>query len=418
MKALNLLVLLLFSAQLSFAANLLDLQKTAVDNRAIVEKFKTNLAKSQEAETVAKSGYLPSFDLAYTMNRLNDDSLFENKENSVAYGALTWNLFRGFKDKYTIASVELQRSAEELKLAGIKQDIQLNVALKYLAIYSRKASLELQEDTYNTLLKAHEDALSRFQVGLIDKNELLKFKVDLDNAQISLRRAATDLVKSGKDLQREIDSKINIEELTFSEFVVLPQFDQKDVEKTMLARRSEIRVLEELAAAADLQVEASYADYYPRLDATTSYRQYADDFRSSEGSLTSEEVRGQLVMSVNVFDGFKKKSNVRRAKLDSQVVRHDLEELKLGLTTDLANLLLDYEVNVENTDAALGSIEQARENLRITELKYKEGLETEANLLAAIANLSRAKFNHILATNEVFKNYYQITRAVEGFADL
>jgi len=414
----GLIALMVFSAQLCRAANLIDLQRAAVDNREIVEKYKAGLERSREEETIAKSGYLPSLDLSYSLNRLQDDSLYENKKNSVAYGALSWNLFNGFKDKYTIASSQFLRSAEELKLAGIKQDIQLNVALKYLAIYSRKASLELQKDTYTTLLKAHTDAQNRFKVGLIDKNELLKFKVDLDNAKISLRRAEAELAKSGKDLQREIDSAISIEELTFSEFETLPQVDREHLEETMLERRSEILVLEELAAAADLQVEASYAAYYPRLDATTSYRKYADDFRSSEGDTTSEEVRGQLVMSVNIFDGFTKKSNVRKAKLNSRIIHHDLQELKLDLITDLTNILLDYDVNLENTDAALGSIEQAQENLRITDLKYKEGLETEANLLAAIANLSRAKFNHILATFEVYKDYYQITRAIEGFEAL
>jgi len=104
--------------------------------------------------------------------------------------------------------------------------------------------------------------------------------------------------------------------------------------------------------------------------------------------------------------------------LDSRIIRHDLKELKLDLTNDLTNILLDYEVNVENTQVALSSIEQAEENLRITELKYKEGLETETDLLDAIAKRTRAKFNHIVAKFEVFKNYYQITRTIEGFEAL
>nr|MBF0222401.1 TolC family protein [Desulfobulbaceae bacterium] len=411
------IVLLVFFAQGSFATDLITLQKTAVENREIVEQFQAKLEKIQEEQTVAKSGYLPSFDLSYTLNRLDESTAFENEENSVAYGAVTWNLFRGFKDRYTIASARLQRDAEELKLSGIKQDIYLSVALRYVEIFSRKASLRLQEDTHNTLLKSYEDASSRFDVGLIDKNELLRFKVDLDNAKISLKKAEADLAKSAQNLRRAVDRKISIDELTFSEFDLLPHVEPyEQLERAMLEKRSEIRVLEELAAAADLQVKASYAAYYPKVDATTSYRRYDDDYQSMNGSTASEEVRGQLVMSLNIFDGFKKRSTVRKSKLDSRIIQYDLAEMKQDLKTELTNLLLDYDVNVENAAVALSSIEQAQENLRITDLKYKEGLETETDLLDAIAKLSRAKFNHIFATFEVFKNYYQITRAVEGFA--
>lgn len=411
-----LLALFLFSAQLTSAATLADLQKEAVGKRQVVERYKAGLEKSREEETIAKSRYLPSFDLSYTMNHLQDGSLYENRENSVAYGAMTWNLFRGFRDKYTIASAQLQRRADELRLEGIEQDIQLSVALKYLNIYSNKANLKLQEDTYSTLKKAHEDAQSRFEVGLIDKNELLRFKVELDNAFIAKKRAEAALANSVGNLGREIAGDVRIEELLFSEFDQAPQVDTYEpLKKTMFEGRSEIRVLEELAAAADLQVEASHADYYPKVDLSTSYRKYADDLRSVNGDTTSEEYRGQLMLSLNVFDGFRKRSSVHKAQLDSRIVRHDLAELKLDLANELENLLRDYAVSQENTEVSLSGIDQAEENLRITDLKYKEGLETETNLLDAIANLSRARFNHINANYEEFNNYYRITRAIEGF---
>ena len=94
MKTLSLIALLVLSASISNAASLVELQKMAIANREIVEQFKAGLEKSQEDQTIAKSGYLPSVDLSYTINRLDESSAFENKQNSVAYGALTWNLFR------------------------------------------------------------------------------------------------------------------------------------------------------------------------------------------------------------------------------------------------------------------------------------------------------------------------------------
>ncbi len=138
------LALLLLFAETGSAVTLDDLQQQALDNRKVVDRYMANLSISVEDETIARSRYYPAFDLSYTVNRLDDNGIFESKENSVAYAALSWNLFAGFRDKYTIQSAELLRSAETYKLQGVKQDIQRNVALRYLSIFDRQANLRDQ----------------------------------------------------------------------------------------------------------------------------------------------------------------------------------------------------------------------------------------------------------------------------------
>lgn len=67
------------------------------------------------------------------------------------------------------------------------------------------------------------------------------------------------------------------------------------------------------------------------------------------------------------------------------------------------------------TAQARRSIEQAQENLRITRLKYEEGLQQESDPLDAITNLSRAQANEVAMVRTVFLNYFQIIRMVDGF---
>ena len=81
----------------------------------------------------------------------------------------------------------------------------------------------------------------------------------------------------------------------------------------------------------------------------------------------------------------------------------------------LKNLFLDYDISKGNVAVTKSSIVQAEENLRISELSYKEGLTTTSDLLDAITSLSRAKYNHVAAKSELFANYYKITRTVDGF---
>jgi len=81
----------------------------------------------------------------------------------------------------------------------------------------------------------------------------------------------------------------------------------------------------------------------------------------------------------------------------------------------VANLYIDFIVSLENVVVAKRSIEQAEENLRITQLKYSEGLERESDLLDAITSLSRAQYNLVAVRRTAFLNNFQLTRMIDGF---
>ena len=167
MKLFNFVIAFLILAGAGHAATLTELQQQALQNRKVIKKYEANLDISKNDESLARSSYYPSLDVSYSANSLDESSAVENRENSVAVGTITWNLFAGFQDKYRIKSAQLSKKAEELKLKGIRQDIQLNVALRYLTIYTRKASLQVARDSCTTLQKIYNDAENRFKVGLI-----------------------------------------------------------------------------------------------------------------------------------------------------------------------------------------------------------------------------------------------------------
>lgn len=408
--------MLLFSST-SYGATLEELQKAALNNRQVVDKYIANLEKEKSNVTLARSGFYPSLDVSFLANQLDQATPFEEKESTQANVTASLNLFAGFKDKYGLKSAKLLRNAEEYKLKGIKQDIQLNVALRYLVIYARKANLQLEEDSYNTLQKLYSDAEQRFKVGIINKNDLLKIKVDLDDAEIIQKKARLELNKSVKLLEREVGLTISLDELTFDEFNrdTAPSVFYHDYEQNMLQSRSEIKVLEEIVQATEMQVKAERGRLYPRVDISSNYTKYDSDYLSSFVGDFDEEIRHQLTVSMNLFDGFGNTSRIKKVKQEERAAKNDLAELKNELITDLKNQFLEYDVNRDNVTVALNSIDQAEENLRIAKLTHSEGLSTTADLLDAVTSLSRAKFNHVAALTELTSNYFRIRRAVDGF---
>ena len=407
---------LVFHASIGLAIDLAGMQSLALNNRQVIQQYMTSLEQSEKDIIRARGGYYPAVDVSYTANELDDDSLLEAKENSVAVGKVSWNVFAGFRDKYGLQSAELRTEVERFKLQGIKQDVQLNVALAYLEVFERRANLKVALSAFETLGKIYRDGESRYQVGLIGKNELLKFRVDYDNADITAKSAEASLKKGVNALSRQVGSEIDPGDLDFADFKGLPPLvNREEYSARMLAGRSEIKAVELGVDAAAAQAEAEKGGYYPRVDVVGSYRKYDDDLLNGNGAIDEEEVRAQLVMSMNLFQGHTTEAAVAKTKLQSRSLQHELAELKSTLLTDLNNLYIDFQVSLENVEVATRSIEQAEENLRITQLKYDEGLQRESDLLDAITSLSRAQYNHVAVVRTAFANNFRLIRMIDGF---
>ena len=415
MKLPSFIVLLILGLSTgSYGMDLVEMQKTALSNRPLVQQYAAELEKTVQDERLAKGGYYPSADVSLGGSVLDEASSTEDDTSGAAEARLSWNIFAGFRDQFTVESAQMATKVEEYRLQGIQQDLQLDVALAYLSVYERWANKRVAEAAYKTLEKVYRDGENRYGVGLIGKNELLKFRVDYDNADITLKAAEASLKKSVNSLSRQVGRLIQLDELDFGDFNTLPEpVDQAAYRKMMLAQRSELLALEAGIEASGAKAEAEKADYYPRLDAIGSYTKY--NGYAYAGGDDESETRGQLVLSMNLFRGFTTEASVARARIETRSLNYQLEELKRTLLTGLDNLFIDIQVSRENVDVSLRSIEQAEENLRITQLKYDEGLQRESDLLDAITALSRAKYNHVAVLRTLFLNNFQMIRMVDGF---
>jgi outer membrane protein TolC len=183
----------------------------------------------------------------------------------------------------------------------------------------------------------------------------------------------------------------------------------------MLTERSELLVLDRLTDASRMAMKVEQSEYYPKVDLVGSYTNYDYDLPNKNGSVNEDELRAQLVFSINLYQGGVTEATVARGRLETLGLQYDRKELSDTLVTDLRNLHTDFTVNLRNVDVALVSIEQAEENLRISRLRYNEGLQRESDLLDAVTNLSRAHYNYVTVVQTVFSNHFRIMRMVESF---
>lgn len=411
-----LLLLAPFAAQGAFGYTLDELMALSVKNRDLVKNFAANLEKSREDVKFFKGNFYPTFDVGYAATRLGEDTTFEARDSNELLGVAAINVFSGFSDINDYEASKSLSEAAALRLSSIEEDVRLATALRLLAVRRNIARLKVSGDEVKLFRERYENIKSRRKVGLLKKNDLLKIKVEMDDAIQQQKTAEAEVSKSLNDLSFTVGVPVSRETLDYGIFETLPEtFGYAHYEPQVLSRRSELAVLRKRRDAAGFQAQSARSPLYPKADFALSYRHLEEDYLPGAGAGDENDVRLQLKVSINLFDGYQKYTGIRQAELSVEQVNYELNELTEALKTALRNILLDIGVSRENLEVAQSSQVEAEENLRVTELSFGRGLATSADLLDAIFFLSRAKFNVIDAKTEIFGNNFRLTRMIEGF---
>ena len=105
-------------------------------------------------------------------------------------------------------------------------------------------------------------------------------------------------------------------------------------------------------------------------------------------------------LAVPVFNGFQTKYRIQEAKIDLQKTQNTINDLgqvfELQTTQAKTNLKASYErLAIQKQNLAL-----AQEVLRVSQIKYKEGLGSNLEVVSAEASLKETQTNYFVAMYE------------------
>ncbi|MDX9963671.1 TolC family protein [Desulfobacter postgatei] len=394
------------------AVTLDELMDTAMDKRALIKAHEAMFEKSGQEVFLVKGRFLPTIDLGYQYNSLDQADLSETERSFFqSRASATWNLFSGFKDINDLDSAKKQQEIRQLILKGVKQDIRLEVALDFLEVFGAVANLEVAEDALSLYRKEQHNVELKYKVGVLKKNDWLKIKVEAANALQQVHKARALQEQAVNNLGLKTVTRVKATQLDFGCFNHIPVLDDPARYQTLLMEnRSEIQALRCRVEDFKISVNSAKAQFYPKLDLVSQYLTRDDGPGTSN---SGEESRIMLRGTINLFDGFRKNRELGKARLDVVKVRADLTELEREMTNRLDNLFLDFNVSLKNMDVADKSRTEAQENLRITRLAFEKGILTSTDLLDAIYYLSRARFKLVDSRITMFRNHFRILRMVE-----
>lgn len=363
-------------------------------------------AKSKEKE--AFTYFLPTLSTQYSYQKVQNPTVVHTPMGDINFGGdktYTWStglnqpIFTGFRltSQYRLAELGVDIAKVNVRLA--KLDLVLNVKQTFFEYLRAQKAFGVAKQAVlqlNSQLKVSQDF---YDVGIIPINDVLKTKVELAN-QLQNEVAAQNAVELARSrlaslLGMPVETALEVEDILRYRPIEVEYPKAKVVARK---QRPELKALGLQLKQAEYSIQQARSGYYPEIGLNATY-DYTSDSADMKDSLYYDHsgwtVGAQLSWNFWEWGRTRDQVNQRQAGQRKLVaVRQDLED---QVDLQVKQAILYLVDSAKNIVTAKTSIEQAKENYRITMERYKEQLTTNTELLDAQTLLTQAQNNYYTA---------------------
>jgi outer membrane protein TolC len=399
------------------------------------QRSSARLAQLRSLETaaaagvrVARAGRFPLIDVGASYTRNSDvpeltlavpgagtRTLFPNiPDNLRARAGLSFPLYTGGRVGSAISAAESQRTAAENDVTGGTADLVLEVSTAYWSLVTARESARVLSEAV-TSFEAHlGDARNRQEQGMVARNELLAVQVERDRAELSRLQPASAAEVANANLLRLLDlpGATRVEPVEPLAAPATPAVETETLVAAAFEHRPELMAVRARARAAEAAVRVARAASLPQAGLTAGY-----DYARPNTRVLPLVAEWQGTWSVSasvawtVFDGRRTSAAAAEAEARAQALRDQLKDLEGRLRLEVTTRALELGTAQAAVVVAERNLEAAKENLRVSQDRYREGVIASSDLLDAETALLRAGLDRTAAVTQVHMARASLARA-------
>lgn len=383
------------AVEMALAANL-DLMSTGQE----IEAARAN-------RKVQKTNLLPTFNVTYQGVR-NDSGVggfaagaTPSVGNSFTLSTgFTQPLFQGFAlvNQYKIA--ELGVNVAQMNRQFTRLEVIFQIKQAYFNVLKAEKLLDVARNTVTVLEAQEEVARNFYDVGMTPLNDLLQVQVQLANARQALITAQNNLDTAQSQfnliLRRPVNAPVNLVDIqTFTPL----EHELNHYLDLAVRDRLDIKIAELDVQISEKEVDIARKGYYPTVSFEGAYFKSSTDWALNDTEKFSNPDGWSLtgIASWNFWEW-------GRTKYKTSESRRRLSQTKIARDKTIDQARLEVEVSYlqareaeKNIQAVEKAVEQAKENLRITNERYKEQVATSVDTLVAQNLLTSTQVNYFSA---------------------
>ena len=371
--------------------------ETALNNNRDLRLASLNVERARALYRIQRAELLPTVNAVGSgvKERVPADlsitgSSYTAEQYSASLAVFSWEIdFFG-----RIRSLEKRALEEFLATEEARRSVQIllvsEAAIAFLTLAADREALQLSQSTLETQQAAYALIRRRYEKGIANAVDLRQAQTQVDGARVDIARYTQRVAQDENALNLLVGLPVSSDLLPESLSNVTPPKEiAPGTSSEVLLLRPDILSAENLLKAANANIGAARAAFFPRISLTTAIGTASDELSGLfKGGSSTWNFSGQFIWPI--FDA-RIWSALKVTKVDKEIALAQYEKAIQAAFREVADALA-VEGTVEDQVAAQQSLVNAvAETYRLSNLRYLKGVDSYLGVLDAQRSLRFAE---------------------------
>ncbi len=303
-----------------------------------------------------------------------------------AYEIDLFGRIRSLKDQALeefFASEEARRSVQISLVA--------EVASAYLNLAADRERLKIAQDTFASQQTSYDLIKRRFEAGVSSELDLRQAQTSVDSARVDIARFTSQVAQDENALALVIGSPVPAELLPsgLSESTVLTDLSA-GLPSEVLLHRPDIIQAERLLRAANANIGAARAAFFPSITLTTSIGLSSDQLSSLfKGSARTWSFAPQITLPI--FDAGRNRANLKVSEVNREISVAQYEKAIQSAFREVADALALRGTLGDQLEAQRSLTVATSQSYRLSQERYNKGIASYLDVLDSQRSLYSAQ---------------------------
>lgn len=389
--------------------------KIGIENNLSLKTAEGEIKKGKLTISENRSRLLPQINAVASLNdnfappvSVTDGTAYGKKYNVTK--TLQYNAAAGVQlqmplyNQMALTAMDLAKLVDhinELSYEKAKEDLIMQISKMYFMAQNTEEQIALVHDNIRRMKELRDITVAFFDNGMAIEVDVKRVNLNIENMQVQYDNACSMLEQQYNMLKYVLDYDLNEKIAVVVDDAHVPDATAYGGLDTNLY---ELQLLQNKVVLAEKQKKLAKEEYLPTLSLTGNvmYSAYTDKFKNWFHSGESNHWYGSngigIALRVPIFDGFGRRSKVRKAQIDIDNARIGYEDAYKGMQAQYVNALNDLDNNRRNYTKQKDNYALADDVYKVTTDRYREGIVSMTEVLQDEIQLSSAQNNYLTAS--------------------
>ncbi|MCW0456932.1 efflux transporter outer membrane subunit [Xanthomonas sacchari] len=398
----------------------------ALQNNRDLRVAVLSIDKARAQYRIQRAAQLPSFDANASMSRgrssaaSNDDGVSQvSTSDTLQVGLSSWqlDLFGQLRSLKQEALQNWLSSAENQR--NVRLTLVAQVAAAWLNVGADQAQLALAQQTLDSQAQTLQLTERRHSIGSASGLDLAQQQTSVESARVAVASAATQLAQARDALQLLVGAPVDAALLptaqAMQDSVALAPLPAH-LSSTVLLQRPDVLAAEHTLQAANADIGAARAAFFPSLSLTASTGRSSDALSTlfSAGSRTWSFVPS---ITAPIFHAGALKASLDASKLGKDIAVAQYEKAIQSAFAEVADALATRDHLQAQLTAQQALVDASQRSYTLADARYRAGLDGHLPVLDAQRSLFAAQQALIALRLQDASNRVTLYQVLGGGAD-